>query len=249
MGADELHHDIIELLPAYALGCLDEDEMILVAEYLAHSPAGRAELQTIQAVADRLALAAPEATPPAALKQRLFERLQLSPPPDPVRSPLSWWPKLRRSVRYPAPRSVWSLAIGLLLLLLVAGALLLWPRPGPTVPAPMQALPLAATGRVPAASGFLLISADGLSGAVVVDELPMLEPEQEYQLWLLGADHPAAAALFSVDELGYGGSRVQAPRPIFDYSSAEITIEPAGGSDYPTGEAVLMVTGIKKSSW
>ena len=133
----------------------------------------------------------------------------------------------------------------LLILLLAASNLILWQRvnqlelnPGP---GSMQAIPLVNTGIYPDATGFLIISADGLSGALIVDELPQLGEDKTYQLWLLRDGESASGALFSVDELGYGGTRVRAPESLFNYASAIITIEPVDGSHYPTTDQLLTV--------
>lgn len=74
---------IIELLPGYALGCLDETEQISVSEHLAICPACRAKVRAYQAIVDQLALTVPEAAPPPNLKQRLMNRIQgISPDVD-----------------------------------------------------------------------------------------------------------------------------------------------------------------------
>lgn len=67
---------IIELLPGYALGCLDEAERIAVSEHLAICSACRAEVRAYQAIVTQLALTVPEADPPPNLKQRLMNRIQ-----------------------------------------------------------------------------------------------------------------------------------------------------------------------------
>jgi hypothetical protein len=131
----------------------------------------------------------------------------------------------------------------LLILLLLASNLFLWRRVNQLEasigPGRMQAIPLVNTGVYPEATGFLIVSADGLSGAVVVDELPQLGEDKTYQLWLMRAGESASGATFSVDELGYGGARVRAPESLFNYSSAIITIEPVDGSPYPTSDRLL----------
>ena len=67
---------VIELLPAYALGSLNEEETVQVSEHLATCPECRAELLAYEAVAEQLALAAPEVAPPAELKQRIMDCIQ-----------------------------------------------------------------------------------------------------------------------------------------------------------------------------
>ena len=67
---------VLETIPAYVLGSLDEAETRQVAEHLAGCYLCRKELETYQDIADQLLLAVPPATPPAQLKSRLAERVQ-----------------------------------------------------------------------------------------------------------------------------------------------------------------------------
>jgi anti-sigma factor RsiW len=176
---------IQELLPAYALGCLDEDEETVVANHLASCSLCRAELRIFQAVTDDLALAAPDVAPPQHLKRRLMERVQPPPPVTPSRpqAQTSWRFSLQRVMPVWAPLSL------LLILALAAVNLLLWQRVNQLEtaagPGQMQAIPLTSTDAAPDASGYVIISPDGRNGAIVVDGLPMLDAEHEYQLWLI----------------------------------------------------------------
>jgi anti-sigma-K factor RskA len=103
----------------------------------------------------------------------------------------------------------------------------------------MMAVPLTATDDSSSATGFVIISADGDNGALVVDGLPPLGESQQYQLWLIRDGQRTSGAVFSTDEHSYGGTRIRAPRSLLDYSAVGITIEPAGGSPQPTGMQVL----------
>jgi anti-sigma-K factor RskA len=126
---------------------------------------------------------------------------------------------------------------------LAASNLLLWQRLTQleviTRSGGMRAIPLTSTGFVPGAAGFVIIGADGQNGAFVVDALPTLEPDYQYQLWLLQNEQRTSGAVFSVDENGYGGGRIRAPKNLFEYSGCDVSVEPAGGSSQPTGEKVL----------
>ena len=75
--------------------------------------------------------------------------------------------------------------------------------------------------------------------AVILDQLPQLEEERQYQLWLARDGERTSGAVLSVDELGYGGGRVRAPEALFNYAWAEVTIEAAGGSPQPTSDVIL----------
>jgi anti-sigma-K factor RskA len=225
---------VIDSLPAYALGCLDEAEARMVSEHLDGCYLCRAELSSFQEIADGLALAVPEAVPPADLKQRLAERLRGLKPaqPQPVHKGF-----LRRLLPVGG-------IIGLLLILaLTLATVLLWQRLNhlevATGPQGMRAIALQSSDLAPQASGFVVIGADGRNGVLVVDQMPPLEVGYEYQLWLVRDGQSTSGAVFEVDESGYRGVRITAPESLLEYSAARVTIEPAGGSAAPTGDQVL----------
>ena len=71
MTADT-HAEIRDLIPAYALGNLDADEVADVTRHLADCASCRSELDAFGAVVDALALAAPEAAPSPEVRRRLL---------------------------------------------------------------------------------------------------------------------------------------------------------------------------------
>jgi anti-sigma-K factor RskA len=225
---------VIDSLPAYALGCLDEAEAGMVSAHLAGCYLCRTELSAFEAIADGLALAVSDAVPPADLKQRLVERLRDLKPaqPQPVRESF-----LRRLLPFGGIVSL------LLILALTVATVLLWQRMDHlevlTGPQGMRAIALQSSDLAPQASGFVVIGADGRNGVLVVDQMPPLEAGYEYQLWLLRDGQSTGGAVFEVDESGYRGVRIAAADSLLEYASVQVTIEPAGGSAAPTGEQVL----------
>jgi anti-sigma-K factor RskA len=133
-------------------------------------------------------------------------------------------------------------SLGLILVLFVSN-LALWLRlqrlETITAPGGMRAVALVAAPALPEATGFVLIGADGRNGALVVDRLPPLPEGQEYQVWLRHAGQETSGGVFSTDESGYRGLRLEAPLSLYEYSDLGITVEPAGGSLQPTGALVL----------
>jgi anti-sigma-K factor RskA len=225
---------VFKLLPAYALGCLDEDEVEVVVEHLEDCPTCQAELQTYQHLSEELAFATPEATPPAALQDKLMDALQSTPPTTSSPSHSSWWQGLVDRLRRPG--LAWSLA-GLTLIVVAAIAYLwLWQS---SPPAPMQTVALQGTEVVPEAQGLIVVSSDGTRGTLVVENLPQLDAAHEYQLWLIEDGQRTSGAVFSVGSNGYTATIIWAPQPLDLYSAFGITIEPAGGSPGPTGDKVL----------
>jgi anti-sigma-K factor RskA len=224
---------VLELLPAYALGVLDEAEKQMVKQHLVGCNNCRTELNTFQDVVEQLALPLAITSPPANLKRQLLERVQ----PAFGKQPL-----VRRLFR-PQLRPAWGFVSLLLIVALAITGLFFWQQanqpPVLVEPHGMRAIALSNTDAAPQASGFVVIGADGRNGALVVDKLPPLGPDQAYQLWLIRDEQHTSGALFTVDESGYGGVRILAPDSLLDYSAARITIEPAEGSSLPTGEPLM----------
>ena len=221
---------VLDLLPVYAIGGLDSDEARQVEEHLTGCLICRSESSSFQAVADEFTLTVPHASPSPALKDRLMQR---------VHSVNSARPQGQEPVSSAAPARpfwerllpAWGLASLFLILALGTSSLFLWQRltqlEFATAPGGMRAVPLNATDAAPDATGFVLISADGDDGALVVDGLPPLGESQQYQLWLIRDGHLR---------------RDTDQRQLIDYSTVGITIEPAGGSPEPTGQQVLAGT-------
>jgi anti-sigma-K factor RskA len=234
--SNEYH--ILELLPAYALGALDAAEAEQVAAHLSHCATCQAEWHLLQAITDDFPLALEQVEPPARLRQQLMDRIEAAEIPLQA----SFWQQLMVVFRQHKAIAISQLALLTLIAILLVSNILLWqqlnelesrPQPGQ-----MQPIHLNNTGLIPNADGYLIISADGLNGAIILDQLPQLEA-QEYQLWLVKNGERTSGALLSVDELGYGGGGVDTPEHLFNYTWAEVTIEAAGGSPQPTGDVIL----------
>ena len=225
---------ILELIPAYVLGSLEEEEVRQVTEHLAGCFICRQELDAYQTVADQMLLILPDVAPPAGLKTRLMERIQ---PQENKRWPVARGWRLSSGI---SPVGVLS---GLLLILIVAFTALLWrdsvDRLVLSGPLGMRAIVLQNSTTASLASGFVVMGADGRNGVLVVDKLPPLPETQEYQVWLERDSTETSGGSFSVDESGYRGMRLIAPDSLLDYSSVQVTVEPAGGSAQPTGRQVL----------
>jgi anti-sigma-K factor RskA len=232
---DETH--VSDLLPAYALGSLDADEASHIEAHLLSCWICRNESNAFQTVAEQLSLAAPAASPSPDLKDRLLQRVQTTRPRQPIPAQAARRSWLERLL------PVWGLASLGLIIALAAFNLSLWQRLNQlefvTAPGGMRAIPLSGTDEASGATGFVLVGADGRNGALVVDGLPPLDENRQYQLWLIRDGERTSGAVFSTDEESYGGMRIKAPGSLLEYSAVDVTIEPAGGSLQPTGEVVL----------
>ena len=231
---------VLDLIPAYCLGSLEADEARRVQEHLLSCWICRNESTAFEDVAGQLSFAVPAAEPSPDLKDRLMHGVRSARPQEHV-APSSpsrpFWERL-----FPA----WGLVSLVLILALAASSFFLWGKVNQlasmTTPGGMRAVTLTPPDENSPATGFVVISADGDDGALVVDGLPPLPEGQQYQLWLIRDGQRTSGAVFSTDENSYGGTRIRAPRSLLDYSAVGVSVEPAGGSDHPTGPQVLAGT-------
>jgi anti-sigma-K factor RskA len=232
---------VVESLPAYTLDCLDEEEFIQVSEHLAACAECRGQLRSYQVVTDQLALAVPDADPPADLKRRLIDRVRPSRPSVSPQAQRSWWDQLTGPMQRTTP--VWGLVSLILIAALAITNVWLWQQltrpPLLAEPEVMRTISLVGTQMAPEATGLLVISVDGEHGTLVVDGLASLEPSWQYQLWLIQDGQRTSGGVFSVSHEGYGSLWISSPQPLSSYSAFGVTIEPEGGSPGPTGDKVL----------
>ena len=114
---------VTDLLPGYALGCLDDDELLQVARHLPQCASCREELSSYLTVVDQLPLSVPLQTPHPTLKANILRRVEGSAAPkrrssQPDRMPAAhggfWAGLFSHAVSRPL-----ALGVGMLALLLV----------------------------------------------------------------------------------------------------------------------------------
>lgn len=233
---------VVDLIPGYALGCLNVDESSLVGLHLSMCAECRAAFEAYRQVADDLYLAVPEGVPSSGVKNNVMAR---------IRS-IGHRNGSTRGVGAPAgkrmDRKLWPVApawgmIGLALVIVLGlSNLFLWQRiqrMQAEAPASFRTVNLAGTENAPAASGILVMDQEGDHGTLVVNGLPALSAENQYQLWVIHDGQRASGGVFSVSDAGYGAVMVEAQQSLFLASSFGVTIEPVGGSPGPTGKKVL----------
>jgi len=233
--SDELH--VTDLLPAFALDILTEEETAQVGEHLATCRVCQAELRAYQKVADELPLALTPTAPPPKLKDQLMRDIHSRQQPVKASSRPAPWQPLLGLLKRSAP--AWGLA---LIVLLALGNWLLWNRLNQVNsrnPTPLRVVALLNTKDAPLARGTLIISQDGGYGTLVVDNLLVLGEDHQYQLWLIHDGKRDSGGVFSVNSDGYASLQIDAPQPLIQYQAIGITVEPAGGSPGPTGVKVL----------
>lgn len=95
-------------------------------------------------------------------------------------------------------------------------------------------LPPGPAGVATAAYGALVCNPDQPTGFLLAENLPPLEPDHAYQVWLGQGDMRESVGLFQADDAGHGRLVFTAPLPMGQYDSIRVTAEPATGSAQPT---------------
>jgi anti-sigma-K factor RskA len=237
---------VTDWIPAYALGCLEDEEAKLVASHLQHCPLCQAEMHDYQMVVDDMAEAVPQVEPASDLKQRLLQHVEQREPATPLVQLL--WHQLIHLLTPVGP--LWAPLSVVLIVALAVGNVLLWQQanaiPSNTLPAPasdvqdFHMVRLAGTSTTPLASGIIIMDPADREGTLVVYGLPPLGDQQQYQLWLIrDTGERVNGAVFSVSESGYGSIGIYAGEPLSHFATFGVTVEPAGGSSGPTGDKVL----------
>jgi anti-sigma-K factor RskA len=236
MSSEEVNH-VHDVLPAFVLGILTDEEASHVVEHLAECDTCQTELTRLQQVADDLPLALSQTTPPTMVKEKLMQAIRSTQPEViPVSQP-SFWQRLASPLRTLAP------VVGAAIIVVLAVVnLLLWRQlsfSNQQAVIPMQVIALANTQYAPGAQGTLIMNQPGDYGTLVVDKLAALDSGHQYQVWLIKDEQRLSGGLFSVNPEGYASLEIQTAKPLSQYDSVGITIEPFGGSPGPTGSKVL----------
>lgn len=231
--SDDLHH----LAGAYALDALTSDER---RSYEAHYPTCeicRNEVAEFRATAARLAEGTATA-PPADLKERVMAQIAATPQMPPAADEHS--DELARRRRSRARRAMVLVAAAAVVVFLVATVAVVRSSSDPTTVDELIAAPDAVITELEGDGGAVTVvwSASEERVAVVASGLADPGPEQTYELWMVVEDGVVPAGLFVPSDGAVGQViEVDDNRP----GGWGITIEPATGSDQPTGE--ILFTG------
>ncbi len=236
-----MKNHVVDLLPGFALGILDEKETEDVVEHLSDCVVCRAELSSYQDVTQSLGLATPMVELPPDLKQKVMEGVSVKLPAEinkRTRQAGSNNRSLLRTILFS-----WQALVVVLVLALFSSNLFLWRQVLQLRAAPAQTnfglVKMVGTGVYAGASGVLVVSPDGQDGTLVVSGLKHLDNTHQYQLWLIKDNLRTSGGVFSVSEDGYGSLWVYSDKPLNSYQQFGVTIEPFGGSPNQTGEKVI----------
>ena len=229
-----------DLKDAYVLGALPEEERLSFEEYLAAHPERQAEIDELGGVADLLAFSPQELEPSPELRRRVMEVVEAEPRRVRNRSTLA---------RIGDFLSVRSLALGAAALLVVG--LLSWnvalqgqveDLQGQVQDARDQQLQQSPTIELEGSWADQGANAEVASihenkVILVASDMPAVPENRTCQIWVISDDVPKPSGLFQPD-----GNMTAAPitHSITKADAIAVTVEPAGGSEKPTSDPVLL---------
>ena len=238
------HLPFLENIPAYALGALDAKEAAALEVHLQTCASCRDELTAYRLTSDHLSMSLPPQEPSAALRKRIQSRL----PSAQKTTRLRWnWSFSRVAV---------SLAILLLLALnlvfisqvralrsqqaqlldqiqngQMALVMLSYPH---TESFPIQARPV---------TGSLLLDREYNNAVLILRGLPAIPENQTYQVWWImpNGERTSAGLVRPQTDIPFISEPISSSYDLVSFVGIDMTIEPAGGSDSPTGSPVFSI--------
>ncbi len=252
--------ELEELIPAYMLDAVEEADRARIESHLPRCRRCSQLVESYQPVTDLLAYAADPVEPPAELKYRVLavttpaRKVVPAPAPSPVVSFATWLSSLFRAPAFSAVALLLLLALGVWNFALQnqiqqqaaatnqLAADLTRQRGYITALAYSDGQPrrLEGTQVASQAMGRLYSVYDDTAFVVVTYDLPVLRSDQAYQLWLVDrSGNRISGGVFTVDERGRGWLYGRTPKPLSEYESVGVTVEPSSGSPGPTGAKML----------
>ncbi|MFC6149417.1 MULTISPECIES: anti-sigma factor [Mumia] len=226
---------------AYALDALDAAERDAYESHLAECSDCAEEVRGFRATAARLG-AAEETHVPEHLRRTVLDAVARTPQERPVVVDLASHPRTRWATR--------ALLVAASLALVVGAAVF-----GVTqrdraddMAAQQEAItavlsaPDAAMVSSPVEGGGtvrVLQSAELAKAVMVVSDLPKLAEDEDYQMWTQSDGAMHSAGVLPRDEQGSRGAHVM--DDVTGVTAVAISIEPAGGSEEPTSDPIVLI--------
>ncbi|TFD34929.1 anti-sigma factor [Cryobacterium sp. TMT1-62] len=260
-----------ELAGAYALHALGAEEAAVYEEHLKASEPARIEAAELSDTAVALGLAATPVQPSAGLRASLMAKLaatpQLAPLPADQTAPATPAPRVdpapirgataagsaseRARLRW-FQRPVGVLAAAAAAVALFAGGTFVGQSLESDQFEQDQAAGLV---QITAAADIQRASATTADGqeatlvwseesglsALLVDDLPDLPSDRDYQLWYIGGSGPVPAGIFDSSGTGTGTVWRVLDGSLTAGDTIGVTVEPKGGSEQPTSDPILAI--------
>jgi len=235
------HDQIYEMLPAYALGCLDQEEAVMVSEHIATCAKCNGQFLEYRSTVDAMAYGAPGVYPSDSLKQKLMQRIQTTAKKPSVSQPAIKHQKLKSLWQSLSP--AWTFASLALIVSLTVINLFQWhhtQKLQKEVDVELLILKMKGTPKAPKGDGTFIISQNRKKGVLVASDLPIHRENQQYQLWMKKKGQQVSGGVFSVTPTGYAVVEIQSEESLSNFRSFKITLEPVGGSPTPSDYIVMV---------
>jgi anti-sigma-K factor RskA len=245
-------NELLDLIPAYALEALETDEKLQVEALLKTDAEARQILAEYQDITQNLILATPARRAPAYLQDDLRKRLAANRPAQAAVSPSrpeAGTPK-RNQRRL---TTVWMpLLAAAAVITLIFGVLYLVNRGNNLNPAENlynQIIAMAdhKTMHIPGGngnpSGDMVATPDGSQAVLRVSNMPALQSDHTFQLWLIddsGAHSGGLFAFLQPDSTYYVSVPLQ--KSVLDYKAFGVSVEPNGGSPEPSTTPIVVIS-------
>jgi anti-sigma-K factor RskA len=244
-----------ELIDLYALGALEPGEQAAVGEHLDECPRCRARLEEAKQLVVMFAWTPDQHDPPPALRGKVMQRMEHLQRAQ-GRTRRTWWERLAVPQWFSSPRLVLS-GLAMVLVALLGWRVTQLQSQVTTLRAQLseertlvavlyepdtRIIPLVAAEDSGATQGYLLFDPERQQAVVKSTALAALPQDQTYQLWLIAGGQPESVGLLNTNQSGQGFVEIEAQRSISQYEAFGITVEPAGGSQQPTTEPIILTT-------
>ena len=237
------HEALRNELPAYALGTLEAPDSARLERHLAGCAECRQLLREYEEVNRLLPLGLPRTEPSPSARRELFNRARIDATASRRRKFHAWWPRLR----------LHALTATIVVVAVLVSALV-WTQidGGDSEDAAAiledlredsdtQVIPMLGSDAAPQAVAQLFFQPGKTQAGLVVSGLPPLPGDRAYQLWFVQPDETRHnGGVFNVDSSGQAMVIIDAPPDYAPGWRCGVTEEPAGGSDAPTGQNVML---------
>lgn len=234
---DSTNHPDHDTLATHALEALPNHDAIEVGQHLAGCVQCRRELDDLHIATDLIPYGLVLVDPPADLRERILTRAERSLDlPQAFTNPQPIVPPQRKRGYAHLWRPL-ALAAMLVLAFMLGRFIPFQQNTRLTNQPGAQVATLAGHG-----NGSFIVVPSINHAQLTVEGLPVLLPNQVYQLWLLGGSAPISSGTFTVDNTGRGQIDIRGLAWSSTYQGIAITAEPSGGSPAPTSDIIMKGT-------
>ena len=235
------HSQIEEYLPDYALGNLEYQDSNLISAHISTCESCQALLRSYEQTIGLLAFGAPIVVPPESLKSELMRRIDNSSLPRVAKTPETTIRSWKSLFQWFSPAL--AMACLVIIISLATANVMQWKQKNTIhsqLSAPLKIFKMRGTHQAPHADGTFVIGQDTFHGVLVASDLPKIPNSKQFQLWLIRGGEKTNGGVFSTTPSGYGVMEVSSPRPLPEYQTATVTIEPFGGNPFPSGPELML---------